>query len=91
MARASLGERAQLLHAAREAVARELELAEARQARRAAATRRGRRRGDVREGLGDDRRQLVLEPRYLRAQRAPRGALALRDGRPGNGSVGIDE
>ncbi|HSZ14670.1 MAG TPA: hypothetical protein VK790_11620 [Solirubrobacteraceae bacterium] len=32
----------------------------------------------MREALGDDRRALALQPRDLRAQRSPRGALVAR-------------
>jgi len=68
---------AKLLQAPGQLVARALELPEAQQRR---SGRRGRaltRRGDrqVREAGRDDRRQLVLEPRDLRAQRVARGAL----------------
>jgi len=57
---------AQLVHTAGEPVAQPLELLEAEQARTAPEVLRGAaRRGDMRERLGDDRRQLALEPCHL--------------------------
>ena len=67
---------AELRDAAREPVARSLELLQAEQAGPDVALRCGHRRGDERKPLGDDRRVLVLEPCELGPQRAPRGALA---------------
>jgi hypothetical protein len=59
-------EPAKLLHAAGEPVTRALELREARQAGSGQRRVSGARRGYVREGLGDDRRELALEPGDLR-------------------------
>ena len=74
-----------VLHPPGEPVARALELLEAEQARPAerlgAQIARGVGR-DVRKAAGDDLRELALEPRDLRSQRTPRGALVERlDGR----------
>jgi hypothetical protein len=80
----------QVLHAAREAVADQLQLLEAQQAGapeglaggggRAGEAVRGTGAGagrEAREPVGNDARQLTLEPRDLRLQRAARGALAV--------------
>jgi hypothetical protein len=80
----------QVLHAAGEAVAQQLELLEAEQAGAAEGLAGGsgrageavRRTGagagrEARKGVGDDVRELTLEPRDLRLQRPARGALAV--------------
>src|SRR5262249_37178404 len=56
-------------------VALSLELLEAQQARAAEGIARGGGSGDVGKPLRQDRRQLALEPRDLRTQRAPRRAF----------------
>jgi hypothetical protein len=65
----------QLLHAARELVAQRLQLLQAEQARARARWRAGS-GGEVGEAVSDDRRQLALQARDLRAQRAPGRPLA---------------
>lgn len=77
--RAFRGELLRLAHARGEPVALALELGEAEQARAGQGVEElrggGRRRRDVREARGDDRRELALELRDLRAQRTACGAL----------------
>jgi len=68
---------AELGHTAGQPVARALELLEAQKARAGGRLGAGARRGDVREAVGHDRRQLALEPCHLRPQRLSRGALAV--------------
>jgi hypothetical protein len=81
-------EPAKLLHTPGQPVARSLELLQAEQAWAGEDLLRGIRRGDEGKPLGDDRRELALEPRDLRPQRAPRRALAVastvRGGRGGD-------
>jgi hypothetical protein len=77
-------EPAKLLHAARQLVARSLELLQAEQTRAGEDLRRGIRRGDEGKPLGDDRRELALELCDLPPQRAPRGALAVVGDRSGD-------
>ncbi len=65
------GQPADVLQASRQPVALALELLEAQQARPAEALGRGDARrvgGYVREGVGDDLRELPLEPGHLAAQ-----------------------
>jgi hypothetical protein len=72
------GDRAQILHASGELIARALELFEARQRGAAGEFRTPRGRGDVGEGPGDDARQLALELCDLRPQRCACPTLADR-------------
>jgi hypothetical protein len=85
MLRAPSRHAAQLLQAAGEAVAHALELSEPEQGwstdgRTFAALGAG--RGDIGEGVGEDRRDLALEPCDLRLQRLPRGPLGRSDRAP---------
>jgi hypothetical protein len=68
---------AKLLHATGQLIARSLELLQAEQMRTDEGLSCGAGRGDEGKPLGDDRRELALEPCHLRPQRAPGGALAL--------------
>jgi hypothetical protein len=69
------GEAAQLLHARGQRVARALELPQVEQAPAGRRLRGPVRGGDVRERVGDDRRELALQPCDLPAQRRARTAL----------------
>ncbi len=77
---ARLREPADVLHAPGQRVALALELREPEQARSAVVRRVDPRRvgRDVRERRGDDLRELALQARDLRAQRAACGALVRR-------------
>ena len=87
MHRARVHYAAHVLHAPRERVTLALELRQAEQARTTLACA-GDARGvcrDVRKAVRDELRQLALQARDLRAQRAPRSALVERpagDGAP---------
>ena len=80
----ALAERVELAahvgHAARERVAAALELRERLQARAGAGAADGGGRGGEREGGRHMARQLLLEPRYLAAQRGAGGALVALGG-----------
>jgi hypothetical protein len=81
-------EPAELLHPARQLIARPLELLQAEQAWPHDGAVCGAGRADVREPAGHDRRQLALEPSDLRPQRAPRGALTGPDAIIPRGGLG---
>ena len=74
---APVGEPAELLHPRGQLIARALELTQAQQARPGDSRRHRSGRLDVGKAVGDDRRQLALEPCHLRPQRLSRGALAV--------------
>jgi len=73
---APVGEPAELLHPRGQLIARALELTQAQQARPDDRLRHRAGRLDVGKAVGDDRRELALEPCDLVAQRTPRRTLA---------------
>ena len=86
---APVGEPAKLLNPCGQPVARSLELAQAQQTRPNDRLRHRGGRRDVGKAIGDDRRELTLEPCDLLAQRAPRRALARLRTTILNGPAGV--